>query len=133
MWVRFIGALLGGWIIAAPAALGYSGAAEANDRAIGSIIVASSLIAAWQVMRPLRWVELFAGVWLVAVPWILVRWYEPLSTVNSVGVGLALMVLTLLGGSTSKSFGGGWTSVLPLLVKAETGKEELKEEAREGL
>ena len=115
MWARLIAAALGGWLIVSPAVLGYSGAAESNARAVGAIVVGASLVAAWQVMRSLRWVEAVAGAWLLVAPWILVRWYEALPTANSLGVGLALVILAFLGGKTTKNFGGGWISVLPFL------------------
>lgn len=112
MWARFISAVLGGWLMAAPAVLGYSGVAVVNARAVGPIVVGASLVAAWQVMRPLRWFELVMGAWLLVAPWILFRWYETLPTINSLGVGLALVVLAFLGGKTEKSFGGGWRTLL---------------------
>lgn len=119
MWARFIGALLGGWLLAAPAVLGYSGAAAFNERAMGPIVVGSSLIAAWQIMRSLRWLELVVGSWLLVSPWILVRWYEALPTANSLGVGLALVVLAFLGGKTTKNFGGGWSVLLKIVPEEE--------------
>ncbi|MDP8947968.1 MAG: SPW repeat protein [Actinomycetota bacterium] len=110
--------------MAAPAVLGYSGEAAAfNDRAMGPIVVGASLVAVWQVMRPLRWFELVVGSWLLVAPWILYRWYETLPTANSLAVGLALIGLAFLGGKTTKNVGGGWVSVLPFL----------KREAREKL
>ena len=98
MWARLIAAALGGWLIASPAVLGYSGAAESNAQAVGPIVVGASLIAVWQVMRPLRWVEAVVGSWLLVAPWILVKWYEALPTANSLAVGLALAGLAFLGG-----------------------------------
>jgi hypothetical protein len=119
--VRLFAAALGGWLVVSPAVLGYSGAAEANVRAVGPIVIGSSLVAAWQLMRPLRWVEGAAGAWLLVVPWILVKWYGTTATLNSLAVGLALVGLAFLGGKTTKNFGGGWVSVLSFL----------KQEARE--
>ena len=114
MWARFIGALLGGWLMVAPDVLGYSEVAAAanNDHAIGAIVVGASLVAVWPVMRPLRWFGLLAGAWLIAAPWILFRWYGWPPTVDSLAVGVALVVLAFLGGKTDKSFGGGWLALL---------------------
>ena len=114
MWARLIAALLGGWLMAAPDVLGYSGVAAAanNDHAVGPIVVGASLVAAWPVVRSLRWVELLAGAWLIAAPWVLMRWYGWTPTLDSLGVGLALVVLAFLGAETGKSFGGGWLALL---------------------
>ena len=114
MWARLISALLGGWLLAAPDVLGYSRVAAAanNDHAVGAIVLCASLVAVWPVMRPLRWIELLAGAWLIAAPWILLRWYGWIPTLDSLGVGLALLVIAFLGGKTGKSFGGGWMMLL---------------------
>jgi hypothetical protein len=114
MWARFISALLGGWLMAAPDVLGYSGVAAAanSDHAVGPIVVGASLVAVWRVMRPLRWVELLAGAWLIVAPWVLMRWYGWIPTLDSLGVGIALVVPAFLGGKTEKSFGGGWLMLL---------------------
>lgn len=121
MWARLFAVALGGWLVVSPAVLGYSGAAEVNVRALGPIVIGASLVAVWQLMRPLRWVEGAVGAWLLVVPWILVKWYGATATANSLAVGLALAGLAFLGGKTTKNFGGGWVSVLPFI----------KQEARE--
>ena len=119
MWARLIGALLGGWLMAAPDVLDYSGVAAAanNDHAVGPIVVGASLIATWPVMRRLRWVELLAGAWLIAAPWVLMRWYGWQPTLDSLGVGLALVALAFLGGKTNESFGGGWLALLQTEIR----------------
>ncbi len=114
MWARIICALLGGWLMAAPDVLGYTKVAAAanNDHAVGAIVVGASIVAVWRVVRPLRWVGLLAGAWLVAAPWVLMRWYGWTPTLEDLGVGIALVALALLGGKTEKSFGGGWLALL---------------------
>jgi hypothetical protein len=100
--------------MAAPDVLGYSKVAAAanNEHAVGPIVVCASLVAVWRVMRPLRWFELLAGAWLIAAPWVLMRWYGWIPTLDNLGVGIALVVLAFLGGNTEKSFGGGWLALL---------------------
>ena len=96
--------------MAAPGTLGYSGAAATSDHVVGPIVFGLSLAAAWPLMRPLRWADLAAGVWLLIAPWIL--GYQPVSVANSSVVGIVLVALTFLGGVRRKRFGGGWPSVL---------------------
>lgn len=100
--------------MAAPDVLDYSRVAAAanNDHAVGAIVAGASLVAVWRVMRQLRWFGLLAGAWLIAAPWVLMRWYGWLPTLDSLGVGLALVILAFLGGKTGKSFGGGWMMLL---------------------
>lgn len=114
MWARIVCALLGGWLMAAPDVLGYPEVAAAanSDHAVGAIVAGASLVAVWRVMRPLRWVELLAGAWLIVAPWVLMRWYGWIPTLDSLGVGILLVALAFLGGKTGKSFGGGWLMLL---------------------
>ena len=81
-----------------------------NDRILGPIVAGLAFVAIWPVMRPLRWVDLLVGAWLFAAPWLLGYGTGP--AINSLIVGLLLMVLALLGSKTSKRFGGGWASLL---------------------
>ena len=110
MWARIAGSVLGIWLMVAPAVLGYADLAQTNDHITGPIVFGSAFIAIWQLMRPLRWVELVAGAWLLAAPWILGYGKGP--TINSLIVGILLIVLAFWGGETRKRFAGGWASIL---------------------
>jgi hypothetical protein len=111
MWPRIASFVLGVWLMVAPAVLAYADlAARTNDRIVGPIVAGSAFVAIWQLMRPLRWIGIIVGVWLLAAPWIL--GYGTAPTINSTIVGLLLAVLALLGAKTGKRFGGGWTSLL---------------------
>jgi SPW repeat len=110
MWARILSFVLGIWLMVAPSDLGYADPARTNDHIVGPVVFGLAFIAMWQLMRPLRWIELIAGAWLLAAPWIL--GYESASTINSLVVGLLLVVLAFLGAKTVKRFGGGWASLL---------------------
>ena len=110
MWPRAAGSVLGIWLMAAPAVLGYAEPAQTNDRVVGPIVFGSAFIALWQLLRPLRWLELVGGAWLLAAPWVL--GYGKVAIINSLVVGVLLIVLAFLGGKISRRFGGGWVSIL---------------------
>ena len=110
MWARIAGFVLGLWLMAAPAVIGYADPARTNDHIMGPIAAGFAFIAIWQLMRPFRWIGLVVGAWLLAAPWVL--GYGTAPTVNSLVVGLLLAVLAFLGTKTSKRFGGGWMSLL---------------------
>src|SRR5690349_21325800 len=109
MWARLLTAALGVWLMAAPDVLGYGGRARTGDHIVGPLIVATGIIAIWEVVRPVRWVGLALGVWLVLAPWLLGGRGEAL--VNSTLVGLLVVALSLVGGRVRQRFGGGWTSL----------------------
>ena len=111
MWARLLSAALGAWLMASPDVLSYGGTAAFNDHVVGPIVVGSAVVAAWPVMRPMRWVGLVAGAWLLVTPWIF-GYYETAALENSSVVGFLLAALALLDGEEGSRFGGGWRSLL---------------------
>jgi SPW repeat len=98
--------------MAAPDVLGYGWSAGVNDHVVGPIIVGSAVVAAWPVLRPLWWVGLVVGAWLLVAPWIFVGYYGTVAMGNGSVVGFLLAALALLGGEEGSRFGGGWRSLL---------------------
>jgi SPW repeat len=111
MWARLLSAALGAWLMAAADVLDYGGIAGVSDHVVGPIVVGASVVAAWPVMRPLRWVGLVAGVWLLVAPWIL-GYHAMVAMENTSVVGFLLAAIALLGGEEGSRFGGGWGSLL---------------------
>lgn len=112
---RILSALLGVWLMAAPAILGYSGAASISDRVVGPLVAATAIIAIWEVTRPIRWLGVPLGLWLLVAP---ASFHSPSpAVVNSAIVGTALVVLSFLEGKVRGRYGGGWMELVE-------GKEE---------
>ena len=108
MWAQCVNALLGLWLIVAPAFLGAGGAT--SGRIAGPLILASALTAAWEPTRPLRWLTLLGGIWLFVGPWFIGLTGLPL--LNSLVVGLAIVALALVGAPYRPwRYGGGWGRV----------------------
>ncbi|HET6576632.1 MAG TPA: SPW repeat protein [Fimbriiglobus sp.] len=110
MYAQLAAFLLGVWLTAAPGALGLSNPARANFHVVGPLVALFALTASYQVMRPVRWVNLPIGAWLVVAPWVLgyASWPE---TVWSVAVGLGVAVLSPVRGTVTEPFGGGWSAL----------------------
>jgi uncharacterized membrane protein len=106
---QVVNAALGIWLMAAPAVLGYNGAARTNDRIAGPVATACALIALHDATRSLRWVNLVLGAWLLIAPWVL--GYELLSLLNSTVVGLLLVSSASVRGRSGQRLGGGWSSL----------------------
>ena len=73
--------------MASPAVLDYADPARANDRIIGPIVASMATIAIWEVTRPLRWVNVVLGAWLLIAPWLL--GHLPDARWNSLAAGSA--------------------------------------------
>ncbi len=102
--------LLGVWLTAAPGVLGIADPAWSNFHVVGPLVAMTGLTATYEVTRPVRWVNLPLGLWLVAAPWGLgyVGWPE---TIWSVAAGLAVAGLAMVRGTMTEQFGGGWSAL----------------------
>lgn len=110
MGPRLANTVLGIWLMAAPAVLGYGDPARTNDRITGPVVATFALIAIWETTRSLRWCNLLAGLWLLAAPFVL-GGYSGGALANSLAVGALLIAFSLVRGKITKSYGGGWRAV----------------------
>lgn len=108
MWPRIVNAVLGIWLMAAPAVLRYGPPASTNDRIVGPIVASLAIIAIWEPTRPLRWINVLLGAWLLLAPWIL--GYEgSAETMNSLFAGFLIVGFALIRGRIKERYGGGWS------------------------
>ncbi|HET7274211.1 MAG TPA: hypothetical protein VFI91_03490 [Longimicrobiaceae bacterium] len=109
MWPRIVNAILGIWLMAAPAVLGYTEPAATSDRIAGPLIAMAAIVAISGATRPVRRVNAALGVWLILAPLILGYGWTP--AINSVAVGAVVAALSLIRGTVSDTFGGGWSAL----------------------
>jgi hypothetical protein len=109
MWRHLPPALAGIWLMMSPAVLEYADPGRANDRIIGPIVASLAIIAMWEISRPLRWVNVFLGSWLLIAPWLLA--YPPGERWNSLATGVVVLGFSLVKGNRTHEFGGGWSSL----------------------
>lgn len=122
MWARIVTALLGIWMMAAPAALGYGGPAAISDRIAGPLAASFAFVALWDVVRPLRRVDAPIGLWMILAP--LVLGYGGAAAVNAVVVGVAVVALSFVRGKVTEEFGGGWRSLWTSGTHRESAGEQ---------
>ena len=122
MWARIVTALLGIWMMAAPAVLGYGGAAATSDRIAGPLAASFAFVAIWDVVRALRWVDAPIGLWMIFAPLIL--GYGGPAAVNGVAVGVVVATLSLVPGKVEEEFGGGWRSLGGAGTHRESAEEQ---------
>ena len=78
----------------------------AVDRIVGPIAATVGAIAASEVLRAMRWVNLPLGLALLIAPGVL--GYPGDASMNSVLSGLALAACALVRGRRRHRYGGGW-------------------------
>lgn len=94
-WEDWLGIALGAWLLASPWTLGFadqSAAATMNALVMGSILVLEELLELDVHEAMEEWIDMLAGLWLVASPIALGFTSSVTATVSTMAVGL----LTLL-------------------------------------
>lgn len=109
MWSQIASAALGVWLLASPAVLAYGAPASNVSWIVGPIAASFAFIAAFEIGRPLRWLNVPLGAALVVAPAALD--YDAAAFANSVAVGLALVALALATRPSGDAYGGGWSSL----------------------
>jgi hypothetical protein len=110
MWARIINSLLGLWLMASPAILGFGKTAADNDHIAGPVIVSAAVIAIWEATRGMRKLNIVLGAWLLLAPWVL-GYEETIPIVNDMVVGALVIAFALVKGKVEQQFGGGWRAL----------------------
>lgn len=97
-------AALGAWTMAAPAALGATGAAAASSHLAGPLVVTFAVIAVAEVARPARLLNVPLGLWIAASPWLLPG-ATPAMQAAALAAGLLVAALSLPRGSVRGRYG----------------------------
>lgn len=105
-WTLVASIGLGVWLMFTRLAFGSSGSMANSDHLVGSLVVTFSVMAMAEVARPVRFINVAFGAWLIAAPWWLSGVGSALATWNCVAIGLALVVLALPRGKVRKSYAG---------------------------
>ena len=95
-WQDSPNAVLGGWLIVAPLALGFQGdlVALVNTAIIGVLLVATALGAIFVPRAWEEWTETALGLWLAVSPWVL-GFEAQVARANALVIGLAVLTLAL--------------------------------------
>ena len=110
MWAQIINALLGIWLMASPAILGFEGIAADNSHIVGPVIASFAVISWWESTRVVRLYNIPPAAWLLLAPWVL--GYESTSAiVNDMLIGAVVLGLCFVKGKITETYGGGWSAI----------------------
>ena len=112
MRAQLAATLLGLWLYASPSVLSLSEPARTHSFIVGPIVLSFAFVAAWEVTRQIRRVNILIGLWMLVAPWVL--GFDGLATVHSMVAGALLAGLSMIRGTRTQSFGGGWASLVGL-------------------
>jgi hypothetical protein len=103
-WTLVLSVAIGAALMLTRVLLDASGAAANNDHVVGALVITFSIMALAEVARPLRFVNVALGLWLLLAPW-LVAGYSGVSIIASVVAGVLLILLALPRGSIRNHYG----------------------------
>lgn len=105
---RLASVAVGIWLMAAPAVLGFGGAAADAHRLLGPVGASSAFVAIWPFVDTVKWLTVPVGGLLVLAPLL---GFPAAAAVSSVVSGLAFIALAWAGGAPPDEYGGGWRVV----------------------
>ncbi|MEX2139128.1 MAG: vitamin K epoxide reductase family protein [Pirellulales bacterium] len=104
-WPLVVSAVLGLWLMFAPAVFGSEETMADSDHLVGPLVFTVAVISTAEVVRAGRFVNILLGLWIAAAPWLL-SGATLFSTANSALVGAALVVLSFPRGKIHEQYGG---------------------------
>ena len=109
MAARIVNAALGIFLLAAPDLLGYGGPARISHLIVGPLAASIAVMAFFEVLRELRWLNLLLGSWLVISPLLIP--HDQLALGTGVVTGMAITALAVVRGPVKNNMDGGWRAV----------------------
>ncbi len=85
---------IGVWLMFTRLIFGTQGAMADSDHLMGSLMITVSVLAMAEVARPLRFINLLFGIWLLAAPWLL-EGATAAAAAGSVAAGLVVIGLSI--------------------------------------
>ena len=102
-WEDWGGVALGVWLLLSPWLTGYAGdsVATANALLLGCVLILTELLNLDAHENVEEWLDLAAGVWLVASPWVLGFSTSMAAAVNAAAVGVLSILFAALALSSA--------------------------------
>jgi hypothetical protein len=97
-WEDWAGIAVGLWMLASPWVLGYTdhNAATMNALLLGTVLIVVELLNLDQHQSAEEWIDIAAGLWLLASPFVVGFTSTSTATLNALAVGALTILLAVL-------------------------------------
>lgn len=106
-WTLIASCIVGVWLMFSRLIFGTTGAVANSDHFAGALVITIAVCAMAEVARPLRWLNVPFGLWLLVAPWLLAGATSG-AALNDAIAGLVVIGLSLPRGRRSKEHYGSW-------------------------
>ena len=106
-WTLALSAGIGAFLMISRAIFGNAMPLAGSDHLVGALVLTTAVIAWAEVARPLRFLNIVFGLWLIVAPLFLAGGTVAGSLIGMVS-GIALIVLSLPRGRRSREHYGSW-------------------------
>ena len=110
-WALLVSALIGACFMFTRIFLGTTGNMANSDHLVGALVVTFSIIAFAEVARPLRFINIAFGLWIIAAPWLLKGNASAFADWSEVATGVLLIAFSFSRGRIVNSY-AGWDRVV---------------------
>ena len=107
-WTLVVSALVGLWVMFAPALFGSEVPAAHSDQVTGALVVTVAVISTAEVVRAFRFMNVLFGAWIVVSAWML-SGASAAAQWNGLVAGLLILALSLPRGHIREQY-GSWQS-----------------------
>nr|WP_298111392.1 vitamin K epoxide reductase family protein [uncultured Pseudomonas sp.] len=109
-WNLTLLCLIGVWLMCTRLIYGTAGAMANSDHLMGALLLTVSVLAMAEVARPLRWLNIPIGLWLLTAPWILAGSGLG-AAIGSMIAGVLIVAASLPKGPIRHRY-AGWSELL---------------------
>lgn len=106
-WTLIASVAVGVWLMFSRLLFGSEPPIADSDHLVGALVITVAVTAMAEVARPLRFINIAFGAWLVLAPWVL-EGGSGAATAGSIIAGVVLIGLSLPRGARSREHYGGW-------------------------
>ncbi|WP_137390411.1 NAD-dependent epimerase/dehydratase family protein [Rhodoligotrophos defluvii] len=107
-WTLVASCVIGAWLMLSRLVFDTHGLVADSDHLLGAMIITVAVIAMAEVVRPLRFLNVLFGIWLIAAPWLLADGPSAQGAWNDIIAGAVVIALSLPRGRRSEEHYGSW-------------------------
>lgn len=109
-WNLIVSALLGAWLMVAPAVFQTQGRTAHSDHILGALVVIIAIVAFAEVTRAARFINLALALGIIVLPWVF-GGATLASSINDLITGLLIIGLSIPPGRIKNTY-GGWNALI---------------------